>query len=869
MPSRLNTLSSVAPSGSAALIWRIAFAADQEPKPQIWAGVEYYDGLHRAAPELMKDARQALAGQRVVTYSSPTCRYICSFCPADGPRSFLQEVVVATTIEPIQQALEINRLLCMPGAEPLVSDDTAQLVGLLQHAPAAIALLHLVDGKLCYHFTNDAFDRFAGRKPVRGQILGTLPVESVGNTAGLQQRMYEAMKTNRGFEAKHTRLRLAMSGRIATQDAYFDVRFEPLVDHMGHCTGLSLFAYDVTAQAIEHIEAQQQEAHFRHLADSMPQIVWTADHTGHVAWFNERWYKFKGTTRGEIGAEDWRSLLHPDEQDAISRQWQSAITSFEPFNIEARFKNEHGHYKWFLVQILPIEDSLTNQVRWFGSATDIHEQKRISQKLSNLLDNITEGFYVIDHDWHITRVNKQHTLLTGVPKEQQIGKDVRDLFFSGPDINNTVYLQHFMRAKNERISIHFDEHYAPLDMWTNVSLYPTGEEGLAVIYRNLSPEMALQKNIEVEKHKFEAVFVDSPACMALLKGPSLVFEKANPKYIELMGSRQLLGKPLDEALPELADQPFAKLMTRVLETGEPFVAKAMAADLISKPGGTPQRHYFDFTYTRVLDGANKPYGVYLHATDITDKVAAQSRADELALSLRDAIQARDEFLSSASHELKTPVTSIKMQLQMTRRKVRPELGVVPDAHKLAKTLDTCNSQIDRLTALIDDLLDVSRIASGKMTFNFAPVDMGVLTHNVINQYADQFEAAGCAVSLRIDDQVSVTCDGFRIEQVVVNLFTNAIKYARSSAIDVYVQHRGSLGIRLQVADKGMGISQVHQERIFDRFERAISHNSVSGLGLGLFICKQIVEAHKGTISVASEVGHGTVFTVDLPADPAA
>jgi signal transduction histidine kinase len=383
----------------------------------------------------------------------------------------------------------------------------------------------------------------------------------------------------------------------------------------------------------------------------------------------------------------------------------------------------------------------------------------------------------------------------------------------------------------------------------------------------LSPKRTLQKTIEVEKQKFEAVFVNSPASKALLRGPTLIYEKVNDKYAEAMGHRPLLGKKIDEAAPELVSLGVVDAIRNVYHTGEPFVGKAMPTDVLNPKTGQVERHYCDATYSRIADNAGRPYGVYVHAIDITDQVVASRRADELAVSLREAIVSRDAFLSSASHELKTPVTSIKMQLQMTRRHVKPELGKVPDAHKLAKTLDVCGKQVDRLGALVDDLLDVSRIAAGKMTFNFAPVDIGELTRESLQQFGDQIDQACCPLTVDIQAPLMVVCDGFRIEQVIVNLITNAIKYGSCSPITVKAHRREDGGVRISVADRGMGICPNNQSKIFDRFERAIPHGNVSGMGLGLFICRQIIEAHGGQIAVSSELGQGSVFTVDLPADP--
>lgn len=232
-----------------------------------------------------------------------------------------------------------------------------------------------------------------------------------------------------------------------------------------------------------------------------------------------------------------------------------------------------------------------------------------------------------------------------------------------------------------------------------------------------------------------------------------------------------------------------------------------------------------------------------------------------------AIRTRDEFLSIASHELKTPITSLKLQLQMTRRAVRPEQGTAPAPEKLAKVLDVSNAQINRLTSLVDDLLDVSRIGAGRLAFNFEAVDLSQIVREVLERFQEQLRQSACTVTVSADRPVIAWGDRFRLEQVVVNLLSNAAKYGAERPIEIRVEEvetgAGKMA-RLIVADRGIGIAAEKQDKIFERFERAVSANNISGLGLGLYITKEIVNAHGGEIRVQSEKDKGSTFVVDLP-----
>lgn len=230
----------------------------------------------------------------------------------------------------------------------------------------------------------------------------------------------------------------------------------------------------------------------------------------------------------------------------------------------------------------------------------------------------------------------------------------------------------------------------------------------------------------------------------------------------------------------------------------------------------------------------------------------------------DAIQIRDEFLSIASHELRTPLTPLKLQLQNMSRQVRKGQIHVTEQDLVLKIVENSDKQVDRLINLIDDLLDVSRISAGRLTLHLENFNFGEMAEEVISHYSTQMKEAKSLLDVDIDKSISVHADKVRIEQVLINLLTNAVKYAPGKTVHVKVSHVGSMA-RLEVRDEGQGISTENQKRIFDRFERVRDKNNIGGLGLGLYICRQIVEAHSGFIKVDSTPGKGASFTVEIPA----
>lgn len=230
--------------------------------------------------------------------------------------------------------------------------------------------------------------------------------------------------------------------------------------------------------------------------------------------------------------------------------------------------------------------------------------------------------------------------------------------------------------------------------------------------------------------------------------------------------------------------------------------------------------------------------------------------------LEEALIARDQFLSIASHELKTPLTSLKLQAQLTLRNLQNKKEIAPD-RQLSMANQT-SELVGRLTRLIDDMLDVSRIRTGKLQLDKAEHDFSDIIREAVFRLSVLFEAAGLSHPyMDLDENVKGICDRFRIEQVIGNLLTNAIRYGMGKPVMISLKKKDNY-IRMAVTDQGYGIAQEDLGRIFGRYERAINSSEVSGLGLGLFITKEIVESHNGRIWVESEVGKGSTFIVELP-----
>jgi PAS domain S-box-containing protein len=255
------------------------------------------------------------------------------------------------------------------------------------------------------------------------------------------------------------------------------------------------------------------------------------------------------------------------------------------------------------------------------------------------------------------------------------------------------------------------------------------------------------------------------------------------------------------------------------------------------------------------------WGWIATATDIDEQVLARNELEELTTALQRAVHARDEFLSMASHELRTPLTSLQLTVQGLIRTLERNSHAL--SHEvLAAKLGAADKQVRRQVKLVECLLDVSRIADGGLKLEPERLDLSQVAHDVAERFEEELCASGSVLTLRTDAVIG-DWDRLRVDQVLTNLLSNAVKYGKGKPIELTVEADRERA-RVSVADRGIGIDPDDQPRLFQRFARAVPDERYSGLGLGLWISRRIVEASGGRILLSSAPGSGSTFTIELP-----
>ncbi len=268
------------------------------------------------------------------------------------------------------------------------------------------------------------------------------------------------------------------------------------------------------------------------------------------------------------------------------------------------------------------------------------------------------------------------------------------------------------------------------------------------------------------------------------------------------------------------------------------------------------RFWADVVISAVRDSNGQLRGFAKVTRDLTERRKMEEGLVQLAQT-REALRLRDEFLSIASHELKTPITTLQLQLESVRERIETL------DQRVASKVDRAARSSEQLAQLVESLLDVSRIASGRFELKLERFDLSESVREVLERFREAAARAGCELSSRLEGPILGTWDRLRVEQVLTNLLANAIKYAAKAPIEVSLAREKETAI-LRIRDRGPGVPEDALPRIFDRFERAASMKHYGGLGLGLYVVREIVRVHNGMVTAHNVPDGGACFTVRLP-----
>ena len=551
---------------------------------------------------------------------------------------------------------------------------------------------------------------------------------------------------------------------------------------------------------------------------------------------------------------------------------------------------------WASVVITAMRDS-AGELRGYGKVTrDLTERKLAQDRLREseeryrlLVDGVRDyAIIMLDANGRVSSWNEGARRITGYTDKEILGAHF-SRFFTQEDIDaGKPETELRMAAKHGRFE---DEGYRirkdGVKFSANVVVSAIRDErgdlrGFAKVTRDVSERRAAEEALKQSEERFRLMVASVKDYAIFMLDPDGKVATWNEGARRNNGyeAEEIIGKHFSVFYtPEdlQSDKPALELK----ET----IAHGRFEDLGWRVRKDGTRFWANVIITAVKDRGDKLLGFAKVTRDLSEKKRAEealrqayedlerrvkARTEELSAAkeqAEQAVKARDQFLSIASHELKTPLTSLILQTQMRRRNLaKPDGADTFRADKFKKMVEDDEKQLLRLARLVDDMLDISRLTGRGLALEPQAMDLRGTVVEVLDRFSAQLAATDVSMSFTAAQPVVGYWDRYRIEQVVTNLLTNAIKYGAAKPVEVEVS-ADSAHATLRVRDHGIGIAKQDQARIFGQFERAVPRGSFGGLGLGLYIVEQIVAAHGGSIRVESELGCGATFIVELPLAP--
>jgi PAS domain S-box-containing protein len=627
---------------------------------------------------------------------------------------------------------------------------------LLDHAPTGIAL---VEGEgFAFAYVNEAFQAISPERPMLGRPFAAVWPEVAEQVVGLLRRVRSS-----GTPVELADFRADVRRRLdgPLEEAWWNVTLKPLPGRPGEPASVAIHAVDRTAAVRLRREAERLQAEQERLreaqraargaevvAEAIPQLVWTCGPTGETDWLNQRWRDYTGLVPGPVTGDPWRTVLHEHDAPRWLNRWMTAVRAGLPVDLEARLRAADGSFRWHLLRAVPLRDEAGRVVKWFGTATEIEEQRRI--------------------------------------------RDAAEL---------ARRREADARQRAEDASLAAGQRAAELD-----------------------------------------AVLDSIADGLVISNRESEFERANDTALRLLGE-----------LPPGSDwlQRFVARDDRGREVaaGQLPPARALRGEVVrgeelrlEPRAGRGAPTWLSVSAAPIRDERGAIRGVVTTFGDITR--------------LRELQERQADLLRAISHDLRTPLTVILTQAQMLQRKPDDPATVVRRAESL-------RTSAQRMAAMIDDLVDLVRLEAGLVKLTPRAVPLA----SFAAELRDRLRGTLAVERLRLEVPEALpaaSADPPRLERILVNLITNALKY---SPPETETTLSGTLvdgQVQLTVADHGPGIPADEVDRVFERFYRSPSATRKEGLGLGLYITRLLVEAHGGHIRVESEVGRGSAFHVLLP-----
>lgn len=639
---------------------------------------------------------------------------------------------------------------------------------------------------------------------------------------------------------------------VRIEEEPFEFFFEPQEAPAGRSSGALVVALSR--------QVRDRQPYLRLLFEQVPGAIWATDQELRLRHVRGRLLTEIGLERKRLEEKTVYDVVQSREptEPAVAHHLAALAGEKRSFLYEFRGRT-------YDVLVEPLRDDTRSICGCLGAAIDVTERRRATRDLERsisllraTLEATADGILVVDRAGQIVAFNQRFLSLWRIPSEVAENANDEELLsfvedqLASPDSFRRVVHDLYDKPEREvcdllefRDGRRFERYSGPQRVgdevvgrvWSFRDV--TEREQILQAARFLSDATRLLASLDTERA------LESVAHLAI---PYL----GDACAIDLFGLEE--PRRLAAHAPGVPRNPFPELHRTVL-SGRSVVYSRASDAILSVPLLVHEGLVGAVTFRSRLE---RPYtGARVEiAEELAQRAALSIDNARLLRNARAALKKRDEFLSIAAHELRGPITSLRLAVQSLRK------GAVP-AEQREDLLRLIEREERRLTRFVDELLEVGRIRTGRLHYELEPVDLAEVARETASRLGQELRASGSALSIHSEGPVVGVWDRFRLEQVVGNLLSNAIKFGLGKPIEVTVS-AGDRSARMTVEDHGIGILPELQARVFQAFERAVPSHQYGGLGIGLYIVQAVVEALGGSVSLESQPGAGSKFIVELP-----
>ncbi len=747
-------------------------------------------------------------------------------------------------------------------------------------APLPLALLE--GPKHHIRFANPSYEKYflQEKNYANKSIAEVLPEASDHDFIKLLDEVYQTGKAFKGSETLFEYI--DADGRKI--ELFLNFVYEPVRDITGKIEGVLAVISDVTEQIVARQKeiavaneleivasdllnaknklvaifesstlglalVQGPDFRFEMVNETYKGLVSARDYVG------KRWIDVYSELAGSKFPEIMKDVLSTGKTFTVSEVLVSVEAA--PGVLENRFYN---------VDYVRILDSSNQPYGILIQATNItdhlkskHEIQASQSDVVDTIESMSDAFFSFDKDWKITRVNENMTPITGLKREEMLGKDPRDLWLTVAEYKQSQYWTQFHKVMSERVPVSFLEYYKPLDVWTQVRAFPKSDGGVAVFFSDVTDTKYAEEQLHVSETNFKAITEATPLIVWTSK-PDGAVDYANSRWYEFSGltKEQTMGSGFTSIIhPEDVQDTMDKYLA-ALTSGKPLEIEHRF-----KRGSDQQYRWFLTRAVPAFDEQGKPVKWFGTNVDIDDQ---KQTAAELIIAKAEAERSnhtKSAFLANMSHEIRTPLGAIVGFADLLRDRELPQ-------QERTQYLDTISRNGKALTRIIDDILDLAKVESGKLETEKIEFSFLEIIDDVMDVFRERTLAKKIHLRTSFEEGVAsrIVSDPTRLRQILLNIVGNAVKFTDNGGVNLLIKSKkvaeGRIQIEVHVKDTGVGMNQEQQDRLFQPFMQADNSTTrkFGGTGLGLALSKRLANALGGDIQITDcQFGKGCTFVV--------